>query len=298
MTSPDRLLKFYHTCTPISTAFAFPARYHLPMRTVYLDELFIMNLVIDYFLLLATARLCALPFRRRRYLVSAAVGGLWSALSLLPGLGFLRLPAMHPVLAGCMTLIAFGAERRLLRCTLAFLLVSALFGGAAYAAGLYRGGWARAGALVRVDLRILALSFALLWTAVSLVMPRGGGNPSARTAALEIRRSGTTVALIALRDTGNGLYDPVTGCAALVAEGRALAALFPGQESILTGDPVTCAMRIPGIRFIPYAGVDGKRRLLPAFRPESVTVDGRTRDDLLVAIAPELGGAGRYDAII
>ena len=47
------------------------------MKTVYLDELFVLNLVIDYFLLLAAAKLCALPFRRGRFALAAALGGLY-----------------------------------------------------------------------------------------------------------------------------------------------------------------------------------------------------------------------------
>ena len=48
------------------------------MSTVYLDELFLLNLLVDYFLLLGTAKICALPYRRGRFLAGAALGALWS----------------------------------------------------------------------------------------------------------------------------------------------------------------------------------------------------------------------------
>ena len=57
-------------------------------------------------------------------------------------------------------------------------------------------------------------------------------------------------------------------------------------------------LRVPGLRLIPYAAVDGNRRLLPVFRPDSVTADREPRDDLLIAVAPDLGGDGRYNAIL
>lgn len=268
------------------------------MRTVYLDELFCLNLVIDYFLLLAAAKICAVPFRRVRYLISACFGGIWSALSLLPACAFLRTPVMHPVLAVAMTLIAFGGERRLWRCLMAFLGSSALFGGAVYAAGLYRGSYLRSGALVRLDLRVLAISFALCWAIVGLVFRRKPRDETAQILPVTVSYHGSKAELRALLDTGNGLYDPMTGRAAMVAEASAVEALFPKEQAaFLSADAVAACTRIPGLRLIPYASVDGKKRLLPVFRPDAVTVDGEARDTLLIAVAPDLGGDG-YNAIL
>ena len=47
------------------------------METIYLDELFLLDLVVDYFLLLGTAKVCALPYRRGRFLAGAALGAVW-----------------------------------------------------------------------------------------------------------------------------------------------------------------------------------------------------------------------------
>lgn len=268
------------------------------MRTLYLDELFALNLVIDYFLLLAAAKLCALPMRRGRFMLAAALGALWSALSLFPALSFLHTPVMHPVLAAAMTLLAFGPERRLWRCMLAFLGVSALFGGAVYAAGLYRGSWSRSGALVRLDMRVLAISFAVCWAVVSAIFSRSAGPPRGHICQVSVEYHGRTVCFRALEDTGNGLYDPMTGCTALVAEAAVLSPLFPAEEAkYLAADAIDAAVHIPGARLLPYAGVDGKRRLLMAFRPDSAAVDGERRTDLLIAAARDLGGDGSYQAI-
>ena len=271
------------------------------MKTVYLDELFALNLIIDYFLLLATARVCALPFRRGRFAAAAALGGLWSAASLVPAMGFLALPLLHPVLALAMTLLAFGREKRLFRCFFAFLGVSALFGGAVYAAGLYRGiASAPGGRFLRLDMRVLVLSFALCWAIVSLVFRRSVKNAGRVIHEIVLERSGRQAAFRALDDTGNGLYDPLTGCAALVAEAEALSPLFPEAVApLLRGPPADAVAAIPGSRLLPYADVSGKTRLLLAFRPDAVAVDGQPRHDLLAAVAPgSLGGGGSYQAVI
>ena len=235
----------------------------------------------------------------RRFAAAAALGGLWSALALVPDLAFLRLPVMHPALALGMTLIAFGREKRLLRCFFAFLGVSALFGGAVYAAALYRGIASR-GPLVRLDMRVLALSFALCWAAVSLVFRRSVKNAERPLREITLERKGNTVAFRALEDTGNGLYDPLTGCSALVAEAEAVAGLFPELPAgCLRGPAADAVMRVPGARLLPYADVGGKTRLLLAFRPDRVVVDGETRSDLIAAVAPaSLGGGGSWQAVI
>ncbi|MCD8088936.1 MAG: sigma-E processing peptidase SpoIIGA [Oscillospiraceae bacterium] len=273
------------------------------MEIVYLDELFLLNLVIDYFLLLGTAKICALPFRRGRFLAGAALGALWCCLSLVPKLAWLDVPVMRPVLAAAMTLVAFGPERRLWRCMAAFLGVSALFGGAVFAAGLYQGSrtWhSGGGRLVRLDMRVLVVSFALCWGLVSLVFRRSVKNAQRQLRDVTIQRQGKTVHIRALEDTGNGLYDPLSGCAALVAEAEAVQALFSPQEAVYLYGPATEAVEhIPGLRLIPYAGIGGDGHLLAAFRPDKVMVDGQERRDLIAAVAPrDIGTDGSYQAVL
>ncbi len=267
------------------------------METVYLDELFCLDLIMDYFLLLATARLCALPYRRGRYLAAAALGAAWSAAGLLPGMGWLLTPAARLLPAGFMTLAAFGGQRRLGRCFAAFLGASALFGGTVYAAGLLRGG---SGPMLRLDMRVLILAFAVCYAAVSLLCHGAARAARPRVLTVTVERAGRTVTLRALEDTGNSLVDPITGRAAFVAEAKALAGLFPAAERRwLKEEAAEAALHLPGARLIPYAGVEGRSGLLLAFLPDRVTVDGRERDGLLAAVSPGAIGAGEsYDAIL
>ncbi len=271
------------------------------METIYLDELFLLNLAIDYFLLLATARVCALPFRRSRFAAGAALGALWCCLSLVPGLTFLSQPLLRPALAMGITLTAFGDARKLFRCFFAFWGVSALFGGSVYAATLWQGSPVHTGGkLLRLDMRVLTLSFALCWALVSLMFRRG--IPAARRQyhTVTVEKKGVSVRFQALADTGNSLHDPLSGCAALVAEAGALKPLFPHtDEATLRGPPAEAVLRIPGMRLIPCATIRGDRQLLLAFLPDRITVDGLERSDLIVAIGPApIGTDGAYQAIL
>ena len=64
------------------------------MTVVYLDRVVLLNLAVDYLLLLATARLAGLPLRRRRLGLCAALGAAYAAAVFLPGSEALTYPAV------------------------------------------------------------------------------------------------------------------------------------------------------------------------------------------------------------
>ena len=76
------------------------------MTVVYLDRVVLLNLAVDYLLLLATARLAGLPLRRGRLALAAALGALYAAAVFLPGCRMLAHPACRLAAAApppCMT---------------------------------------------------------------------------------------------------------------------------------------------------------------------------------------------------
>ena len=58
---------------------------------LYADVLFLLNAVIDYILLLLSARMAGEPLRRSRFLLGAAIGGLYSVVIFVPGFSFLHM---------------------------------------------------------------------------------------------------------------------------------------------------------------------------------------------------------------
>lgn len=61
---------------------------------VYLDRVFLLNLLVDYLLLLSAAQLSGRTLSRLRLLLCAAGGGLYAAATFLPGLRFSARPAV------------------------------------------------------------------------------------------------------------------------------------------------------------------------------------------------------------
>ena len=103
------------------------------MDVIYLDALFLLNLLADYLLCLSAGRICGLVLRRGRYLLAALLGAAYAVAVYLPGLHTLAAPPLRLAAGILMGLVAFGAERSPLRCTAVLLAVSAAFGGALWA---------------------------------------------------------------------------------------------------------------------------------------------------------------------
>ncbi len=274
------------------------------MDVIYLDSLFGLNLLIDYCLVLASARVCGVVLRRWRYALAALIGALYAALMVLPGCGWLANGAMKLALGAAMALIAFGGEAHLVRCTVVFFAVSAAFGGAVYAASMLAGVSPGSGALVTVSGRVLALSFAACYAAVSLVFRRRAKAADREVRTVTVTLAGRSVTLKALRDSGNDLHDPVSGLPAAVVERAAVLPIFPALHAL--PDDAVQALEVLGalpectgrVVLLPYRAVGVAGALLPAFRPDSVMIDGAAEPMLLALSAQALTSDGAFAMVL
>ncbi len=279
-----------------TTCFLFSLEYTACMKTVYVDEMFLLNLIIDYFIILATAKLCALPLRRLRFAASAAVGALYSVLLLYEPFRFLASPVTKLASGFVMTVLAFGVEIRLIKPFLAFLAVSAAFGGAVYAATLLAERSLGDGFYINVSMRVLVLSFASCYLVLTLVFKRFGRRREREIRSVKVSFCGKTAEFKALRDTGNELFDPLSGLPVMVLDVNEAGKLLPEKlvETLRrgalefiesAGNEETFRTRF---RLVPYSCVGVKMALLPVFRPDGLWVDGKERKDTLVGLSPNI----------
>lgn len=279
--------------------------YALSVETIYLDSLFALNAIIDYFLLLCSARVAGAVLHRWRLGLAAVLGGFWAVASVLPGFEFLSFAPMKLVPAVFMALVAFGGERKLWRCLVIFLAVSAAFGGAVWAASMLAGTGMYGGRVyLPVSTRVLVLSFALCYAGVSLVFRRIGKRAEREILPLAVTLRGKNVTLRALRDTGNGLYDPVSGRAVAVAELGAIRPLLGGFECTGNDAAALCETlcKLSGLEgrvtLVPYSALGTGHGLLAAIRPDSAAISGKEAD-ILIGISPAaLSQDGDIDAIL
>lgn len=246
---------------------------------VYLDLVMVLNFLVDGLLLLAADRMAGFPTAPGRTLAAAALGAVYSGACLVPRLAFLGSLLWRLVFLGLMGIIGFGWSRSTLKRCGIFALLSLALGGLAVSIGV-------------ANIPALTLGALGLWGLCRTAFSQLG---AAEYVDLEIRWQGRRERLVALRDTGNSLRDPLTGEPVLVLSGDAACRLTGLTEDQLRRPLETLAQRpLPGLRLMPYRAVGVPEGLLLAMRFPDVRIGGRERS-ALVAFAP--GGLGKEEMV-
>ena len=268
------------------------------MTVVYLDRVVLLNLAVDYLLLLATARLAGLPLRRRRLGLCAALGAAYAAAVFLPGCRGLAHPLCRLAAGTAMCRLAWRRERRPWRLTALFFLLSGALAGLLLAMGLAAG--SPEALLCRVYhadiswpvLLGSAIGFGLL---LHLVFRQGARHEGGELMDVTVSLQGRRQRLRALHDTGNTLRDPVSGQPVLVLEQDALRELWPPEAARIVEmrlppeEKMARLHRLDGTcrwSLLPFCAVGTEAGLLLAVRSDYVKVGSITYPRILLALTP------------
>ena len=250
---------------------------------VYLDLVMVLNFLVDFLLLLGTNRLSGFPSQPWRCAGGALVGSIYSGACLLPGFFFLGSLLWRCISLGIIVLMAFGCDLGALKRGGIFLLLSMAMGGIALSVG-------------RGDMGSLVLcgGICFLLSAVSF----GGQIGGREYVPLKISYEGRDANLIALKDTGNTLRDPLTGEQVLIISADVASRLTGLTQNQLLHPMETLTLPpITGLRLIPYRSVGNAGGFLLAKRFADVTI-GEKKQSALVAFASEGLGKGEiYQAL-
>jgi len=267
--------------------------------TVYVDLLFVLNLVINTLVLAGGSVLARERVHRVRLLAAAALGALYSVMVFFPRLGFwLRVGMRLPVSA---LMVAVGIPtptlKRYLRALLFFYVSLAVFGGGMYLFYSFTSAGAqmiRSNGVYYVDMPLwllLTVSFLFyglirlgaLWQSRR---PRTGG-----VRQIEICCNGRYRALTAFVDTGHTLTDPLTLSPVIIVEAAALTGVLPTQliDAVKAGrqtDPKALSHNGLTCRLIPFHGVGEQGGLLLSVRPDWVRFlpDGAPVEQVLLGL--------------
>ncbi len=275
------------------------------MTVVYIDLLFLLNLIANYLLLLAAGRMSGAVLRRWRIGLGAAAGALYAVLVFLPGLEWLAFWLCKMACGVLMALIAYGGERYLLRVTVFFFGASAALAGAVL--GLEMLGSVSLtlehGVFYsKLDIRLLLLLFVACYFVLSLFFRRTGRYSGRELVRLEVTLDRGTVSLTALVDTGHSLTDTATNRPVVVAEAQALSGLLPAWAD--AAQPIRSVERCHAsgsrqARLIPYRAVGVECGMLLALRTQGVRVGEKSLGPLLMALSPTpVDDGGTYHALI
>ena len=272
-------------------------------QVIYGDIYLIVNFTMDYLALFLTAKAIKHPHRPLRTSVAAALGALYSLLSLfLPDhtpLSFFTTAAL-PFLMILITFNPQASRMELLRATATFWVISFLLGGTATAVSYWVGNWAKREALIGGQVEALPgelpywsiLLIALIAGAILTGLFRGHRKiPS--TAILEAgEEENALVRLSGMIDSGNLLTEPLSGAAVILVDRSAAAFLPPELAFLATREPPTLT---PRLRLIPYSTPSGEG-LLYGYLPRVVKINGKPRN-ACIAIA-DLPSGEEKDRVI
>lgn len=254
-------------------------------QVVYIDVLFVLNMLINYLLLILTVRLTRSESSRWRLLCGAALGGVYALLIFTPAIGIVYTLAAKLLFSLSIVLTVFKnmSFKSLLRTLACFYGVNFAFAGAMLAIWftLTPRGMLMSNGIVYFNISVvtLVITAAVVFFVLSLFSAlnkrRCDGFHKYR---VTVDLNGNTAVATALMDTGNTLSDVFSDTPVIVAEYKVLEKLFPeslsaffrggANDVIYTMDREWSAR----IRLIPFSSMGGEG-LLPAFRPDKITIE-------------------------
>lgn len=280
------------------------------MTVVYVDSVFVLNGIMDYLMLLGTARLAGVPLRRRRCLLGALLGGAYAVAVFLPGLGFLGAGPVKVAAGVLLSVAVFGGQAHLLRLTVLLFAVSCAMAGCVLGLGLLTGGIPVVNGIfyTDADARTLLLGATAAYAVLAWIF-RAAARHRVRQELLSatVCLGDETIRLTVLLDTGSALSDPTTGEAVLVAAPGALDRALPEKvRKLLTREALEHPADVleqlcraaPQLHFslLPYRSVGMRGGLLLAVRCRWLEIGGMRYHGILAALAPSPLGDG-YQAL-
>lgn len=250
---------------------------------VYLDLVMLLNFLVDFLLLLGTNALAGFPAAPKRCAAGALLGAVYSGACMLPRFRFLGNLLWRTVSLGLVAVTAFGCDRSAVKRGGLFLLLCMALGGMALSVG-------------KGDIPglVLGAAFCALLCRVAF----GDTVGQREYVPVTLHYGNATASVIALRDSGNTLRDPISGEQVLVLAGHIAQRLTGLNQEQLRRPLETLAARpVPGLRLIPYRAVGQGGSMMLALRLENVKIGSRTQS-AIVAFAPEgLGQGDIYQAL-
>ncbi len=262
------------------------------MPVIYIDVLFIVNLIVNYLLLRASCVFSGLNFKRYRVLIAAFIGACYSVLVFFPDFTVVCSTIYKLLVSMLLVAVAFPfySIRSFLKTLLIFYAVSFGFGGCVLGTFYFTNIGARFGAVYsngvlyfNLPWSILAISWIVFYISVKIfgVITKKTLHRKSLQKKLLLYFKDNTVEVTALLDTGNSLIDPISLSPVIIVEYRLLKNLFNVeiQQALdrLGFDSIEWIMREANerglaTRLIPFSSLGKENGMLLGFIPDRAEV--------------------------
>lgn len=259
---------------------------------IYIDILFLINLVMDYFLLALEMRILKWNTRRIRRIMASVLGATATCVfAILPSLyGKVKFVISYLVICTLMIRISFRTKKikEMIRGVVVLYLITYCVGGVITSLYYQRETlYYYADKLMgRLFGKMNLLSVAILGTiamACILIIVRFLKHQKQMTKEIYevwLTRDGVCVHTMGLVDTGNCLFDPITGKPVIVIEMKLMEealepSLYHDLKKIVQFEDTSYHINSENatkIRLIPFQSIGKKRGILPAILLDEVEI--------------------------
>ena len=256
---------------------------------VYLDIIFLENVLMNYIIIFTTGMILKNEFKRKNVLLASCIGAIYSIFMYLNILKITSNFLMKIILSVIIIKIAFNPKKRknLLKYLVIFYLVSFIFGGCIFALmyivkpqfvqirnGMFVGTYP-------IKIAIAGGLVAYVVTQISFKMVKTKINKKDMIYAIEIFYKEKSVKLKGLLDTGNLLKDPITGNPVIIVQKDKLINLFSQNilnniEKILGGDVKFTIEEDEDIflkvRILPFSSIGNENGMLVGIKVDYINI--------------------------
>ena len=276
--------------------------------SVYIDILFLVNLMINTVILTASATLLKLKCSSLRVFLGAAAGAVYSCIIFFPKLHIIYTLVFKIIAAMLICIISFAPKslKQIIKQTVVFYATTAVFGMFSLALlyftdiGIKLGGVISNGVFYfNIPLSYLIISCALSFIAITAADRFFKKSSMRNYTYITVINNGRSVNLKALIDTGNMLKDPFSGKTVMIAEASVLAPLFDFDINAVTGNSDNLSSLPPGFRLIPFSSIGKNDGILVAFVPEKIIINNSEQKNIVTALyASPLSKSREYNALL
>ena len=257
---------------------------------IYVDVLIFLNAVVDYFLLLASAKLAGRKISEKRLIFSSIFSSFTSLYIFAPEQHFLLDIAIRFVLCILICIVAFGFKNKVMffKSLASIIAVTLLYNGIAVAFWLA----IKPSAMViknsvvyfnisAVQMLVFSILGYLIIRIIQFLIKRF--SPYANRVNLRIFNKNAVIDVTAMVDSGNSLVDVYNGKKVVITDYATASRIF---ENLSEKAPL----------YLPYKYVGGNG-LISAYYCDGINVNGKTVKKVMIAVSEDEFN-GDYKAIV
>lgn len=289
--------------------------------TIYIDVVFIENLIMNYIILFATSIIIKIKVKHIRLILASGLGAIYSIIAYMSILEMYSSVILKIILSIIIVYIAYNPQnvKNMWKYLVIFYMTSFVFGGAAFALiyivkpqdilmknGLFLGTYP-----LKTIILGTIVAFVVIVTSFKLVKSKISKKDMFCTIKININK--VEIETKAMIDTGNLLKEPISNTPVIVVEHTLLYDCMPKEilnnlENILGGDFENISEEVKNkyiskLKVIPFSSLGKQNGMLIGIKPEEVTVindenENKINNVIIGIYNKSLTKRGEYRALI